>query len=166
VKRIILAAILGILAAGLLSSGRSTSSSNADNDYEEAQQAYGAYVRAWKLRDLTALRNLISDDYMAVNSEGTVSDRENEISTAKADPEWLAITVDEIHTRIFGNAAVASGFISAEGKRPHGDVFKAKVRFLATLVKLNGVWQLVATQSTAFRPDSSQQPACNDVRRP
>ena len=155
-KRIILATILCILAAGLFSSGPFASSTNADNDNDEAQQAYRAYVKAWKLKDLAALRNLISDDYMAVNFEGKVSDKENEISTAKADPEWLAMTVDEIHTRIFGNTAIASGFISAEGKRRDGDVFKAKVRFLATLIKRNGVWQLVATQSTAFRPASTQ----------
>ena len=154
-KRIILATILCILAAGLFSSGPFASSTNADNDNDEAQQAYRAYVKAWKLKDLAALRNLISDDYMAVNFEGKVSDKQNEIGTAKADPEWLAMTVDEIHTRIFGNTAIASGFISAEGKRRDGDVFKAKGRFLATLIKRNGVWQLVATQSTAFRPAST-----------
>jgi ketosteroid isomerase-like protein len=152
VKRIILAAMLCILAAGLFSSGPSASSSNGDNGNEEAQQAYRTYVKAWKLKDLAALHNLISDDYMAVNFEGRVSDKENEISTARGDPEWLAMTVDEIHTRIFGNTAIASGFISAEGKRRDGEVFQAKVRFLATLIKRNGVWQLVATQSTAFRP--------------
>lgn len=153
-KRLILAAILSILAAGVFSSRPSASSTNADDDNEEAQQAYRTYVKAWKLKDLAALRNLISDDYMAVNFEGKVSDKENEISTAKSDPEWLAMTVDGIHTRIFENTAIASGFISAEGKRRDGDVFKAKVRFLATLIKRNGVWQLVATQSTAFRPPS------------
>ena len=154
-KRIILAAMVCILAAGLFSTRPSASSGNADNDNEEAQQAYQAYVKAWKLKDLVALRNLISDDYMAVNFEGKVSDKENEITTAKADPEWLAMTVDEIHTRIFANTAIASCFISADGKRRDGNVFTAKVRFLATLIKRNGVWQLVATQSTAFRPAST-----------
>ena len=154
-KRITLAAILCVLAAGLLSSGPSASSNNADNDNEEVQQAYRAYVKAWKLKDLAVLHNLISDDYMAVNFEGKVIDKENEISTAKADPEWLAMTVDEIHTRIFVNTAIASGVISAEGKRRDGEAFKAKVRFLRTLIKRNGVWQLVATQSTGFRPPST-----------
>ena len=109
-----------------------------------------------KLKDLAALRNLISDDYMAVNFEGKVSAKENEISTAKADPEWLAMTVDEIHTRIFGNTAIASGLISAQGKRQDGNIFSAKVRFLAALVKRGKDWRLVATQSTAFRPARTQ----------
>jgi ketosteroid isomerase-like protein len=157
VKRMILATILCILAAGRFLCGPSASSSNAGNDNEGAQQAYRAYVKAWKLKDLAALRNLIADDYMAVNFEGKVSDRENEISTAKADPEWLAMTVDEIHTRIFGNTAIASSFISAQGKRQDGNIFNAKVRFLAAPVKPN-------LQRRNGRP--SGRPARNDVRRP
>jgi ketosteroid isomerase-like protein len=89
---------------------------------------------------------------MAVNFEGKVSDKENEIATAKADAEWTSMTVDEIHTRIFGNTAIASGFISAQGKRKDGDIFDAKVRFLAALIKHDGMWQLIATQSTSFKP--------------
>ena len=99
-----------------------------------------------------ALQKLISDDYMAVNFEGKVSDKENEIDTAKQDAEWNSMTVDEIHTRIFGDTAIASGFISAQGKRKNGDIFNAKVRFLAALLRRNGIWQLVATQSTSFKP--------------
>lgn len=64
--------------------------------------------------------------------------------------------IDEIHTRVFENTAIASGFLSAQGKRPDGTTFRARVRFLAALVKHDGVWQLVATQST---PIKATQPA-------
>jgi len=123
-----------------------------DKDDDEVQQAYRAYVTAWKLKDIAALRNVISDDYIALNFDGKLSDKENEIATAKADPEWISMTVDEIHTRIFGNTAIASGFISAEGKRKDGNIFSAKVRFLAALVKRDRIWRLVATQSASFKP--------------
>ena len=151
-KRITFIALVCAFAVGFLFPRTSISFGEIDKDNDEAQQAYRAYVTAWKLKDIAALRNLISDDYMAVNFEGKVSDKENEIATAKADPEWISMTVDEIHTRKFGNTAIASGFISAQGKRKDGDIFSAKVRFLATLVKHDGIWQLVATQSTSFKP--------------
>ena len=141
-----------MLAVGFLSSGPSTSFSEIDKENDEAHQAYRAYVKAWRLKDITGLENVISDDYMAVNFEGKVSDKENEIATARADPDWIAMTVDEIHTRTFGNTAVASGFISAQGKGKDGNIFSARVRFLATLVKRDRIWQLVATQSTSFKP--------------
>jgi len=50
------------------------------------------------------------------------------------------MTVEEIHTRKFGNTAIASGFICAQGKRKDGNIFSAKVRFLAGLVKRNRIW--------------------------
>ena len=50
---------------------------------------------------------------MAVNSEGKVSNKENELITAKNDAIWKTMSVDEIHTHIVDNAAVAS----APGRR-------------------------------------------------
>jgi ketosteroid isomerase-like protein len=151
-KRITFIALVCTLAVGFVSPKAFTSFSEMDKDDDEVQQAYRAYVTAWKLKDIAALRNVISDDYMALNFDGKLSDKENEIATAKADPEWISMTVDEIHTRIFGNTAIASGFISAEGKRKDGNIFSAKVRFLAALVKRDRIWRLVATQSASFKP--------------
>ena len=53
-----------------------------DND-QAVKQAYEAYVQAWKLKDIAALQKLISDEYMAINFESKLSDRKNEIATAK-----------------------------------------------------------------------------------
>ena len=53
---------------------------------------------------------------MAVDFHGKVSDKENEIATAKGDAEWTSMTVEEIHTRIFGKTAIASGFIYGSRK--------------------------------------------------
>jgi ketosteroid isomerase-like protein len=151
-KRITFITLVCTLAVGFLPPRASTSFREIDKDNDEVQQAYRAYVTAWKLKDIAALRNVISDDYMAIDFEGKVSNKENEIATAKADPEWISMTVDEIHTRKFGDTAIASGFISAQGKKKDGNIFSAKVRFLAALVKRDRIWQLVATQSTSFKP--------------
>src|ERR1700756_1811449 len=123
-----------------------------EKDNLEAQQAYRDYVQAWRIKDIRALENVISGDYMAVDFHGKVSDKENEIATAKADAEWTSMTVEEIHTRVFGKTAIASGFISAQGKTKDGNILIAKVRFLGVLVKQETAWQLVATQSTSFKP--------------
>jgi ketosteroid isomerase-like protein len=88
---------------------------------------------------------------MAVNFEGTLSSKEIELVIAENDNEWTAMTVDEIWTRVWQDAAIASGFISAQGKTPDGKPVNARVRFLAMLVKRDGRWQLVATQSAALK---------------
>jgi len=126
-------------------------------DEQAVEGAYKAYVAAWKIKDIAALQNLISDDYMAVNFENKVSNKENEIATAKSDAAWDAMDVDEIHARIFGDFAIASGFISAQGRKADGSSFRAKVRFLAALAKRNGKWQLVATQSSGIKSPASNQ---------
>lgn len=130
----------------------SSSLGEIDKDNFEAQQAYRRYVEAWKLKDIAALETVICGDYMAVDFHGNVSNKENEIATAKADAEWTLMTVDEIHTRTFGKTAIASGFISAQGKTKVGNIISAKVRFLGVLVKHDTAWQLVATQSASFKP--------------
>jgi len=142
-------ALAAMIALIFLSMPRRTFSQ--DNG-QAVKQAYEAYVQAWKLKDVAALQKLISDEYMAVNFESKLSDKETEIATAKTDAEWISMSVDEIHTRVFGNTAIASGLLSAQGKRPDGTTFSAGVRFLAALVKHDGVWQLVATQSTPIKP--------------
>jgi ketosteroid isomerase-like protein len=140
------------MIGALLWSAPQFSSSDRDKDDNEVSRSYQAYVQAWKSKDIAALEKLISNDYMAMNYENRLSTKELELATAKDDLTWNSMTVDEIHTRVFGNTAIASGLLSAEGKRPDGSILTAKVRFLAALVKSNGVWQIVATQSTPIKP--------------
>jgi predicted lipid-binding transport protein (Tim44 family) len=45
--------------------------------------AYAAYLRAWKEKDYDALNELLSDDYQAVNFQGIIRTKANEIATAK-----------------------------------------------------------------------------------
>jgi uncharacterized protein (TIGR02246 family) len=141
----------GLLVIAVLTCSLAASAQSRSREESAVQGAYKAYVQAWKTKDLAALEKLISRDYIAVNFEGKLSTKELELATAKSDNEWDAMTVDEIHTRVWGNSALASGFISAQGKKPDGSSFNAKVRFLAMLVKQDGRWQLVGTQSSSFK---------------
>ena len=150
-ERIAFVTLVCAFAVGFMSLRPSPSLGEIEKDNVEAQQTYRDYVLAWKLKDIAALETVISGDYMAVDFHGKVSDKENEIATAKADAEWTSMTLEEIHTRIFGKTAIASGFISAQGKTKDRGMFSAKVRFLGVLVKRDGIWQIVATQSTSFK---------------
>jgi hypothetical protein len=112
---------------------------------------------------MAALQNLISDDYMAVNFENKVSSKEIEIATAKNDAAWEAMSVDEIHACVFGNTAIASGFISAQGKKADGTPFSAKVRFLAVR---EAQWTMATCGHTIVRrKTSAAQPELRRGRR-
>lgn len=88
-------------------------SSDRETDDKEVSRSYEAYVQAWKTKDIAALEKSISNDYMAVNYENRLSNKDVELATAKEDLAWNSMIVDEIHTRVFGNIAIASGLLSA-----------------------------------------------------
>ena len=63
-----------------------SSQSQTEQSAEAAvKSAYKAYLRALKDSDYTALNNFLSDGYQAVNFQGIVSTKVNEIATAKQD---------------------------------------------------------------------------------
>lgn len=121
---------------------------------QSAQRAvkttYEAYLRAWKNKDFNALDHILSDDYQAVNFQGFVSTKSNEIATAKKDRTYVTMNGHVISVVIFGDNAVASGLIEASWKDPQGNLQSSTFRFLAMLLRQKGDWRLVATQSTKF----------------
>src|SRR5215470_5074461 len=83
---------LGVLLMFLGFASSHSASVESRTDEESIKGAYKAYVKAWKTKDLAALKGLISPDYMAVNFEGTLSSKENELATAKSDLDWDTMT--------------------------------------------------------------------------
>ena len=112
--------------------------------------AYEVYLQAWKDKDLNALGHILSDYYQAVNFQGIVSTKANEIATAKQDRTYNSLTADVISVALYGDCAIASGLIEANWKDEHDNPQESTFRFLALLQKQKGDWKLVATQSTKF----------------
>lgn len=77
--------------------------SQTDQSAKGAVKAtYKAYLRAWKDKDYTALNNLLSDDYQAVNFQGIVSEKANEIATAREDRTYDTLSGDFMSVVLFG----------------------------------------------------------------
>ena len=128
----------------------SSQSHSEQSEKEAVKAAYEAYLRAWQDKDLNALSHLLSDDYQAVNFQGIVSVKANEIATAKEDRTYNNLSGNVVSVVLLGDCATTSGLIEAswkdEQENPQGSTF----RFLAVLRKQKGDWKLVATQSTKF----------------
>src|SRR4029077_14527036 len=101
-------------------------------------------------KDYPALKRLLSDDYQAVNFQGIVSTKANEMATAKEDHNYNALSGDVMSVTVLGDCAIVSGLIEASWRDRQGRMQQMTFRFLATLKKQNGEWKLVATQSTRF----------------
>ena len=124
--------------------------------------AYEAYLRAWKDKDYDALNKLLSDDYQAVNFQGIISTKANEIATARNDRTYDIMTGNVMSVAVFGETAVVSGLIEASWRDESGIVQKSTFRFLAMLQNQKGDWKLVATQSTKFYEPA--EPRKDEVR--
>jgi ketosteroid isomerase-like protein len=142
---------LFFLEGGLLCSAQvgSTQYHTGQSSDTAVQFAYLAYLRAWKDKDYTALNQLLSDDYQAVNFQGIVSTK-NELATAEEGRMYDTLKGDVMSVVVFGDSAVASALIEARWKDEHGSLKGSTFRFLAILRKQQGDRKLVATQSTKF----------------
>ncbi len=117
---------------------------------EAVKAAYEAYLRAWQDKDLNALSHLLSDDYQAVNFQGIISAKANELATAEEDRIYTTLSGDVLSVALVGDCAIASGLVDASWKDEHEKLQTSTFRFLAVLKKQKGDWKLVATQSTKF----------------
>lgn len=128
-----------------------SSHSHSEQSEKEAVKAtYEAYLRTWQDKDLNALSHLLSDDYQAVNFRGIISTKADELATAEEDRTYTTLSGDVLSVALFGDCAIASGFIEASWKDEHENSQTSTFRFLAVLKKQKGDWKLVATQSTKF----------------
>lgn len=114
------------------------------------KRTYEEYLQAWKDKDLNALNHLLSDDYLAINFQGIISTKANEIATAKEDRTYHALSGDVLSVALVRDCAITSGLIEASWKDEHENSQTSTFRFLAVLRKQKGEWKLVATQSTKF----------------
>jgi ketosteroid isomerase-like protein len=113
-----------------------------------AEAAYLSYVAAWKSKDLTLLDKVIARDYMTLNGQKKVSTKSDEIEEAKTSPAYDTMRVDEIHSLVVGDTAVISALLTVAGIS-EGKPYTVQVRDLATFLRRNGSWQLVADQSAS-----------------
>ena len=113
-----------------------------------AERAYMDYVAAWKAEDLPALEAVIADDYMTLNGEKKVSHKADELQEAKSSPAYDSMHVDDIHSVVVNDTAVVSSLLTVAGTAS-GKAYHVQVRDLATFVRRNGHWQLLADQSAS-----------------
>jgi ketosteroid isomerase-like protein len=106
-----------------------------------------AYDDAFLKKDRAAMERLLADDFVYVHSNGTMTNRTQEIEeTISADVKWTASKLDDLKVRVYGDVAVVTGVQTLTGSAK-GYVSGAR-RFTNVWVRRNGRWQTVGGQST------------------
>src|ERR1039458_3332497 len=101
-------------------------------------------------RDVAALDQLLSPDFVMTNSYGRVVTRDQLLERYRSPEHSFKLKsfkTDDVKVRIFGDAAIVTGSASVDIEA--SDLrFGSAVRFTRAYVRANGRWRLAAHQAT------------------
>lgn len=143
-------AILGWLVVSVLALASSPAPSEVSEPLRrEIVRTLEGLEREWfqvyETHDLSALQQLIADDFVATLADGAMRDKREHIAAYPADFEALAsVTNSELRVRVFApDVAVATGLYTAMRKK--GPAAVTRYRYTDTWLLRQGAWQCVAT---------------------
>ena len=114
----------------------------------ELDQAVSAYNRATVSNDTTTLAELVTDDYMLVNSDTTLQDKRSYLSDFEV-PEFRVdpYVIEQPFQRIWGEAALTGGLFRL-GWTQGGRHQSRRLRVAHVWTRQEGRWQIVYSQLT------------------
>jgi len=136
----ILAVSLALLGA---SPAQAPATSATTSDVQQLIATDKRMQRAFVDRDVAALQQIFTDDYILVVSSG--SERTKAMILADvASPEvrWEINESSGWAVRVHGDTAIVVATLHQKGV-DHGEAFDSNVKFSDTYIRLNGVWRNV-----------------------
>jgi ketosteroid isomerase-like protein len=117
---------------------------------EELLKLEKAFAEAIVKNDLEGIGRLVTDDWIIIDPNGEIVDRERFFEVIKSG----ALTHDmmeseDLRVRVYGDSAVVTAVTSTKGKFM-GQEFSTQERATDVFVKRDGRWQCVLTHLTRF----------------
>ena len=107
-----------------------------------------AWNQAYKLGDRKALDELLDDQIVIVNDDGSMQSKADFLaSIKKSNSQEQQVTPESINVHVYGNSATATGVFRAKGTEG-GKAYLRRERFVDTWVLRNGKWQCAAASAT------------------
>jgi len=133
-----LAATMSLLCA----SGADVPAVNAD-DLTQLIATDKRMQRAFVDRDLAALREIFTDDYVLVVSSGAERTKEMILAdVASPDVRWEVNESSGWAVRVHGDMAIVVATLHQKGV-DHGEAFDSNVKFSDTYIRDGGMWRNV-----------------------
>ena len=150
----VITALLLIAVSGWMKSAEAGQAGKAAG-YAEAERAVTKAEQEWfaiqQANDWAKLSKMISEDFVIVDSDGSLGNRESMISGYKAEaPRVLSLKMQVLVAHaVAPNAVIASGLddITLKGSNTGGTTHRYE-RFIDTWILRDGRWQCVAEQIT------------------
>jgi len=141
VKRLLVPTLFGLL---VVSPGAAQTPSATEQEVLKLEQALDD---AFLKKDRAALERLLADDYVYIHSNGTMTNRTEEIAqTMSADVKWTGSKLSNLKVRIYGDTAVVTGTQTLTGSAKG---YVSGPRLITDLwARRNGRWQTIGGQTT------------------
>jgi len=97
-----------------------------------------------------AIRQFVADDWIIINADGGIIDRERFLEVIKSGTlTHEMMESDDVRVRVYGDSAVVSALTRSKGKFM-GQEFTTHERSTDVFVRHDGQWRCVLTQLTGF----------------
>jgi ketosteroid isomerase-like protein len=138
------AAILAIALLGSPQASKETVEQQLIRLKHEMGQAYVS-------RDIGALERLYADDYTVTDSEGTTTNKTQEIDRLRSGKStYEATSYEDVKVRVYGDTAIVAGRGTVKGRNATGP-FHTEYHSTNVFVKQNGVWRAVAAHISGVK---------------
>ena len=115
---------------------------------DEIIQLENRRIEAMTKQDVQALEEILADDLSYTHSTGRLESKAEFISNLTSGrTKYQSIERDDVKVRQYGDTAVVTGRAKFH-VNANGQDIKFQVRFTDVYAKRDGVWQMVAWQST------------------
>jgi ketosteroid isomerase-like protein len=154
ITRIALIAVF--VALPLLAQGQTPAGKN-DKAVQEVVAFRNRYIEAEENRDMAFLDKILADDFFALNPQGKLLNKEQQLENLKRPDRTLKVlNPRETKVQFYGDGKVAilTEHVTVDGT-DKGRPFGGEYRFLRVFAKQNGEWKVVLAQGSPM----PEQPA-------
>jgi ketosteroid isomerase-like protein len=114
------------------------------NDLNTLNDLNRAYIDSVLNGDVARFQQLLADDFLCTNPDGSLIDRAAFLRQTAAPRSLTALRADDVRVRVFGSVAIIHGrtaFETVDGRRGSG-------RYTDVWEKRGGEWRAVAAHVT------------------
>jgi len=151
-----IAAMAAFLAMPLLAPAQTSTAKN-DKAVQEVIAFRNRYIEAEENRDIAYLERILADDFFALNPQGKLLDKTQQLENLKRPDRTLKVlNPRDTQVRFYGGGEVAilTEHVTVDGQ-DKGRPFGGEYRFLRVFAKQDGRWKVVLAQGTPM----PEQPA-------
>ncbi len=129
-------------------------------DEQEIRQTLDKLADALTRRDAEAAANFWADNWTFIGRNGAMQNKAQRLADMKSgQPRPGAFKYEDLNIRVMGNTAVVIARPTYPVKFDNGQIITVSDRATMTMAKMNGRWQIVATQTTWHNPDTGDNAA-------